>query len=92
MAGTIYGTTERVAHAQLRRSSVPSDPDPMYLQMVKSTKCDAQGDFTFSGVADGSYFVATTVYWQVGKIEQGFQLMSPVTVKGGETRALIISI
>lgn len=53
--------------------------------------CDAQGNFSFSGVADGDYYVATTAVWKVGDYMQGGALMQEVSVHGGETRKVILS-
>lgn len=39
----------------------PDDGDPRYPQDQRNTPCDAQGDFRLAAVADGDYFVVTTV-------------------------------
>jgi hypothetical protein len=66
---------------------------PAYMQMRRNTVCDAQGNFSFRNVADGTYYVTTLVLWTVGNssIPQGGGVMQRVTVSGGQTQRLVIS-
>ena len=62
--------------------------------MTRKTTCDAQGNFAFTEVADGSYYVATYVTWETGgryTPVQGGGVMTSVTVKGGQTIDVIIA-
>ena len=73
----IYGVTTRAAQAY----RVADEPDPGYLRDIRTTTCDAQGNFSFSGVADGYYFVTTRVVWEV---PSGYGYMS---TQGGSVMA-----
>ena len=89
---SIYGVTTRAAQAH----RVADEPDPGYLRDTRTTTCDAQGNFSFSGVADGYYFVTTRVVWEVPSgygymSTQGGSVMAPVYVRGGEVKEIIIS-
>jgi hypothetical protein len=67
-------------------------PDVLeYGTLTRSTKCDAQGNFTFDRVADGEFFVNTMVTWSVGYSSQGGYLMHKVTVKNGQSVNVILS-
>ena len=62
-----------------------------YQQANKTTKCDAQGNFMFDRVADGVFYITTTVNWQVGGRNQGGNLMHRVQLEGVETANLIMT-
>ncbi len=70
-------------------------PDPAYARSVRRTVCDAQGSFSFDGVADGAYFVTASVIWnipqQYSALVQGGDIMQPVSVSGGEVRKLVLT-
>lgn len=89
----IYGTTS----APARSINQVDDADPRYLQDQQNTVCDAQGNFSFESVADGSYFVVTAVAWESASgyggslVRQGGPVMHPVSVRGGEVVRIIIS-
>jgi len=58
--------------------------------------CDAQGDFVFSDLSSGSYFLVTEVLWDVpGSYGvsniQGGALMKKVSVSGGATQRVVIT-
>lgn len=74
-------------------------PDPVeYDATTRKTTCDAQGNFTFSRIPDGEYFVLAQVSW--GAIDggsypsiapQGGLIMQKVMVTGGETKRLVLT-
>lgn len=68
---------------------IPDDPN--YHSMRNATQCNAQGFFSFKNVADGDYFVITSVVWTVGYNQQGGALMKRVSVKGGEAVDIVLS-
>lgn len=87
----LYGTSGD-SGTNSRTSDIKFDPDPPeYMSMVKTTRCDAQGNFTFDRVADGEFFVQTTVAWQVANRLQGGNLMHRVRVRGGQVENLVLS-
>jgi hypothetical protein len=69
----------------------PKNTDPRYEQMARRTKNDGEGRFTFDRVADGDYFVMTTVMWMAGDWRQGGNIMEPVTVRNGQGINLIMT-
>ena len=85
--GIIYGTITEPALGV----RIADDADPRYLEFVRETTCDAEGDFRFVDVPDGEYFVQTRVDWVVASVRQGGPVMAPVTVSGGaEVNILIV--
>lgn len=71
---------------------VPSPPSPPgFESAMRVTKADGEGRFTFSGVADGDYYIVTAVKWFAGDAAQGGNLMEPVTVSGGNALNVIMT-
>lgn len=80
---------------QLNRKYVFNPDEKNYNKYVKYTKCDVDGFFSFSNVADGSFFVIAEVIWSAfnGKnnLSYGGALMQKVTVKGGAVKKIVLS-
>lgn len=82
-----------------RRESRPFSPDPaVYHETIRRSICDAQGNFRFTGLPDGRYFVLVEVSWEAvqgGRYAylagQGGTMMSRVSVSGGEERQLLLT-
>lgn len=71
---------------------VPSPPSPPGFEAaMRTTKADGEGRFTFTGVADGDYYIVTSVKWFAGDVAQGGALMEPVSVKGGNAVNVIMT-
>jgi hypothetical protein len=86
----IYGSDERGAVSGLLR--IQFDPEvSAYRELVKTSRCDSQGNFSFEGVADGSFYLNTLVSWQVGGVAQGGQLMQRVQVSGGRAVSVVVA-
>lgn len=72
-----------------------ANDDPEYQRAIRSTPCDAQGNFTFDGLGDGEYFVSAQVTWSRPQGElvwtEGGSIMRRVSVQGGETKRIIIN-
>lgn len=86
--GKIYGTVVRPAIAVATVEAA----EPGYLDLVRSTRCDADGRFAFNGLADGAYFVQTVVSWEtVSSGSQGGAVMAPVSVADGATAKVVVS-
>lgn len=63
-----------------------------YHSYTRKTIGDAQGNFEFDKVADGAYFIFTTIYWQVHNAgTQGGSLMYSVSVVDGETKKVVLA-
>lgn len=71
------------------------DLDSNLEKYVKKTTCDAQGNFDFSGVPNGEYYVVTSVEWEVpSRYAMGYQggdLMKRVSVKNGAKERVILT-
>jgi hypothetical protein len=67
-----------------------SDPSDYY-KLTRTQTADASGSTTFKNVADGRYFIATSVVWQVGQFYEGGAVYGRVTVKDGEAVEVIIA-
>ncbi|MES1927437.1 putative lipoprotein [Salinisphaera sp. T31B1] len=65
--------------------------EPGYNKYTRQTSCDAQGNFEFTSVADGYFYVTTAITWSVNYVAQGGALMQYVDVRGGETEKVVLS-
>ena len=65
--------------------------EPQYPQLTRNSICDAQGFFKFDQLADGSFYIWTTVQWYVDKDKQGGVLLKRVSVKNGETKEIVLA-
>lgn len=52
--------------------------------------CDAQGYFEFRKVADGDFFVDTSIFWLVGSDNRGGNLMRRLRLSGGATERVVL--
>ena len=65
--------------------------DPAYKSMLKQSQCDAQGNFSFTKLPTGAWFVMTEVKWTVGYSGQGGTLMQQVSVANGEVVQVLLT-
>lgn len=65
--------------------------DPAYRSIAKQTQCDAQGNFMFTQLPSGSWYVATEVKWFVGTRRQGGSLLTKVSLNDGQRGQLVLS-
>ena len=71
---------------------IPSPPmPPGFESATRVTKADGEGRFSFNGLADGDYYVVTSVQWMAGDLTQGGALMETASIKGGNTLNLIMT-
>jgi hypothetical protein len=73
-----------------------SETDPRYSQNERKTTCDSQGNFRFTNLPDGDYYVRTQVTWGVPMgyymtSQQGGALAQRVSVRGGETKSIVLT-
>jgi len=61
-----------------------------YTKISRQTRCDAQGEFVFSNLKDGRYFLVTTVAWKVQSL-QGAILATQINVVNGKTDRVIMT-
>lgn len=61
-----------------------------FVSSIKNATADAQGNFVFSSLAPGRYYVRTQVTWYVGNSMQGGLVGAEVEVTdGGETQTIL---
>jgi len=86
----LYGTdTGQARHLGYAVDVEPKSDD--FGRLMKHTQCDAQGTFSFERVADGDYFVETTVKWIVGGVPNGGPIMRRVAVSGGAIASIVVA-
>jgi hypothetical protein len=84
----LYTSPERSAlPADEVRARTPSAPSGDYSAFVKRTVCDQNSRFSFSGLANGAWYVIT-VAKPVGAPGPDIAIMKRVEVRGGRTVAL----
>lgn len=72
-------------------------PDPAeFHRLRKNTTCDAQGNFVFRNISDGTFYVHTWIIWEVvasqySTYREGGALMQRVTVSDGETKEIVLA-
>lgn len=86
----VYGNTQRGYRPIYAPISFTPAP-PEFGQHIRETMCDTQGRFTFDRVADGDFYVETSITWQVRHTPQGGGLMQVVSVQGGESKDVVLS-
>lgn len=69
------------------QQSIP--PNPENSKMLRESQCDAQGNFTFTGLPAGNWLVLTEVIWVIDHQRQGGVLMREVVVGDGEVQVLL---
>lgn len=69
-----------------------SDGTPMdFANTWKKQVCDAQGNFEFSNIPAGEWYVSTSIVWTVQYVSNGGLLAKRVTVKDGEKARVILT-
>lgn len=91
-SGPAVGDTVALPIRDAIHTKVSFSPDiPAYRDSMRHTRCDGQGDFEFSSLRDGNYYVVTRVVWQVGALPQGAFLMAQIKVGNGKVDKIIMS-
>ncbi|MGI9402804.1 MAG: carboxypeptidase regulatory-like domain-containing protein [Rhizobiaceae bacterium] len=72
-------------------NNATKNADPRYKELIRQTKADNEGRFTFDKLAPGTYFVQAAVAWQVGDVIRGGTFYETVTVTDGEQKELIMN-
>jgi hypothetical protein len=62
-----------------------------YDLQVRSSQCDAQGNYRISELPVGDYFIVTRVTWSVGNRQQGGSIMRRVRLAAGQNVDLILT-
>lgn len=64
----------------------PEKPYPSLKNMIRRTQCDAQGNFSFAEIPDGTWFILTQVNARGGGV-----LITEVTLSNHGTTALLLT-
>ena len=70
-------------------SDLEARRDKSLKENTKETVCGSQGDFSFTGLKPGDYFIRTTVQWKAGDEKQGGTVNKVITLKEGDNRVII---
>lgn len=75
------------------RQTIETSPitNPKYKPLMKTSQCDAQGNFAISDLPSGAWLLMTEVAWNVGYNQQGGALLKEVNSKNGETVRVLLS-
>jgi hypothetical protein len=60
-------------------------------KFMRTTQCDAQGNFVFEGLPPGRYFVTTSVGWTVADQPQGGSLVKTVQIEALSDQSILLS-
>lgn len=74
----------------LNRKPLFTPDPPDYKEHSRVSKCDANGEFQFTQVKDGEYYINTAVFWQVQSY-QGGNLIARAKVKNGKSPRVIMT-
>lgn len=98
---TLYAMNQEGFYVHMPKSlkfkTVKETDEEKYWTLMRKTICDIDGKFEFENVHDGSFFILSNVVWgvvvdQYGNISsQGGPVMLPVSVKGGETKKVVVT-
>lgn len=88
----VFGETEHGYRSLgTGRSLQLPQPNPAY-DDVRSTRCNSNGMFVFTNVADGTFYVMTDVKWNVSQYgTQGGMLLEKVRVAGGKKVEIVMT-
>lgn len=85
----LYASPDRAAlPADEVRARTPSAPSGDYSAFVKRTVCDANSRFSFSGLANGAWFVITVAKPAGGAAGTDIAIMRRVEIRGGRAVAV----
>ncbi len=88
----IYGNPEG-GRINVYQGTSGKNLPPAYFRYMRQSICDAEGNFEFNGVADGTYYLVTRIVWMVpgSYFAEGGGVAKRVTVKGGRSVRVILS-
>ncbi|WP_188675253.1 hypothetical protein [Neptunicoccus cionae] len=66
---------------------------PEYLEYRRVATCDADGDFEFSGIAPGTYYVQSRVVWMVPNsyFPEGGSVAKRITLRAGQRLRVLLN-
>ena len=94
----LYGDTDSgfvdAQEAHRVRAKPGATVTKAYERSLKAAVCDQQGRFAFRNLADGTYYVMAPVVWRnkQGEVKEGGFFMQRITIGGGETRRITMTL
>jgi hypothetical protein len=91
----IYGSSQggfyRLANVAGNRQ--PAESDPEYMALARETVCDAQGEFEFTELSAGAYYITAPVVWSVpgNNLPEGGILMRRVQLVDGQRATVVLT-
>ena len=61
----------RIRYIEKKGAALDVWDAPAFNEHMRTTRCESDGRFLFTGVAPGDYFIETTVYWHVHSAQGG---------------------
>jgi hypothetical protein len=83
----IYGNTVKGNRSANNPLPKFTNEDPAYLPLIRQTRCDGQGAFTFEHIPDGVWYVSTSVVWKANpssSLIEGGVMMQRVELRGNQ--------
>lgn len=89
----MYNSTESGFRSAKAPRLAFTPESPMYSERLKKSVCDAQGNFVFSDLPAGDYFVVTTLVWSVpgGYLPEGGAMFKAFSLAAGESKRVILT-
>jgi len=92
----LYGSVTRgmndMSHGAAR---TVEDAAPLFVKAARLSTCDIRGGFRFSGLADGIWYVTTSIIWRTHgndpASQTGAALMQQIVLQGGQTVSVLLS-
>lgn len=81
----IYGDSKQLGWGV----NIP-DPDPLYVQHMRTTVASSGGSFSFDDVADGEYYVVAMIHLPHEYSTVELPIYERVSVKGGENVRVVM--
>lgn len=94
----LYGDTDSgfvdAQEAHRVRAKPGATATKAYERSLKAAVCDQQGRFAFRNLPDGTYYVMAPVVWRnkQGEVKEGGFFMQRITIGGGETRRITMTL
>ncbi len=85
----LYGSTLGGVNYAVNITFVPESS--AYIKLTRTAQCDAEGDFEFSNVPAGKFYVQTDVVWVVARAQQGGPILKPVDVARGQKVTVLLT-
>ena len=84
----IYGETGEGFRSLSAGKNNNPEPVKEYVKLTKKTKCDIGGNFKFSNIANGSFYVAGSILSGYGPTAKGGNIARIITLSNGENKII----